>query len=619
MKKLLSALLAAALLAGTFSIGTVGAAKTKSDKVLYGDVDSSNAVNVKDSTAVQKYLAGVTKEIPNDRADVNGDGEVDITDALQIQKYSVKDVDRFVVEKDNDWRTSSVGYEIFIRAFNDSDGDGCGDFRGVAEKVDYLKSLGVGVVWLMPFNKSNSYHGYDVIDYKDYAEDYGTEEDFQYMMDTLHNNGIKVIMDLVVNHTGIDHPWFNQAQKSKDSEYFDYYVWNEKGKASAGWTSRIMGDGNWMWYYSCFNGNMPDLNYSNKKVWDEVDSIAEFWLNKGIDGFRLDAAMHIDDMLNESNRHIDEKEGSVTHEWWQHFENKVKSINPDAFCVGEVWPETNMVDTQARFFADLDSDFDFSDMSEIKNFVTGTDVKLGRVFGSYETRIKQYAAKTLDVDKATINSVMLDNHDVNSIGYEINHSSKLNNDTRKYEERIKLAASVQLTVPGMPWIYYGDEIGRSGGGSSSADDIHRREPMDWYKSASGAGMTKMSALKNWGTEKYTNADDGISVEEQDGVDGSILEHYRKLIGIRNKYKIFYTGECTLNAFLGKAAGYAITDPDRNYSMFVIHNNKDVDYTYTAECDFTDELSGKSYKKGDTVTVSGLSSIIIKYTDTIPLS
>ncbi len=614
MKKLLSVFLSGVMAFGAVSVGAVSVS-AKTEPIIYGDVDGNSKVNIKDTTALQKYLAGITTETDKTLSDVNNDGVVNVTDAKQIQQYATNDVDRFVAEKDNDWRSSSIGYEIFIRTFYDSDGDGCGDFRGVAEKVDYLKSLNVGVVWLMPFNKSSSYHGYDVKDYLDVNEDYGTMEDLEYMMDTLHNNGIKVIMDLVVNHTSSGHPWFVESQKSTDNPYFDYYVWRQQRPSPTGWSYKFSCQN---WFYSCFNSNMPDLNYSNKKVWDEVDSIAEFWLNKGVDGFRLDAAMHIDDTVDSSGKHVDEKEDSVTHEWWQHFESKVKSINPDAFCIGEVWPETNMVETQARFFADLDSDFDFSNMSEFKNFAIGTDVKFGRLFSSYEERIKNYASKTPDVPKVTMNSVMLANHDTNRMGYNVKTSSKLNDETRNYEDRLKLVASAQMTVPGMPWIYYGDEIGMYGGGSSGSDDVYRREPMDWYTSVDGTGATKMNAIKNWGTPKYTKADDGVSVQEQNGVEGSILEHYKKLTEIRNKYKIFYTGEIALKAYINKAPGYTITDDLRDYSMFVIHNNKLVDYTYTADCDFTDVLSGKSYKKGDTVTLSQLSSMIIPYTDTVPL-
>ena len=585
----------------------------------FGDADGNNKINVKDTTAIQKYLNKSISSIDETYSDVNGDGKVDVKDATIIQKYVTKKISTFPAKSDNDWRTSSVGYEIFIRSFYDHDGDGCGDFLGVVDKIDYLKSLGVKVVWLMPFNKTGSYHGYDVTDYNDVCEDYGTMDDFNTMLKALHDNGIKVVMDLVVNHTSKDHPWFKSSTNTKNAlfdKYKDYYVWSDGSTPVPAGSTKM-----WTYsftrlasYYSCFNGNMPDLNYNSKDVWNEVDSIADFWLDKGIDGFRLDAAMHIDDTINSGKLHVDDKEGSVTHEWWQHFENYVKSKNPDAFCVGEVWPETNMETTQAKFFSDLDSDFDFYNMSEIKSMVNGTQKNIAKSSQSYNERIQDYASKTPDVSKITINSTMLSNHDVDRIAYAINQK---NSDKDVVNARIKLAASVQMTTKGMPWIYYGDELGQSGGSS----DPNRREAMDWYAARDGQGATKMNAVRSWSaSERFTKANDGISVEEQENVDGSILEHYKKLVDIRNKYKIFYTGEYSTAIVKNSIYGYKVTDECRDYNMFVIHNNKTSDVTFKANYDFTDELSGKTYKAGDTVTVSAISSMIVRYTnDEIPLS
>jgi alpha-amylase len=632
-KKLISILLSLAMVAGASATISVNAdenetttTKTKEttstvDVNKFGDADGNNKINVKDTTAIQKYLNKSIDSIDGTYADVNEDGKIDVKDATIIQKYITKKINTFAAKADNDWRTSSVGYEIFVRSFYDSNGDGCGDFRGVAEKVDYLKSLGVNVVWLMPFNKTDSYHGYDVTDYNDVCKDYGTMDDFNYMMNTLHDNGIKVVMDLVVNHTSKNHQWFKDSNKKSGSgKYKDYYVWNDGTQAIPSVQTML-----WTWsfnrgarYYSCFNGNMPDLNYQNKDVWNEVDSVADFWLDKGIDGFRLDGAMHIDDTINSGKLHVDDKEGSVTHEWWQHFENHVKEKNPNAFCIGEVWPETDMEATQAKFFADLDSNFDFYNMSEIKSMVKGTKKNIANSSQSYNEKIQASARQTPNVSKTTINSVMLSNHDVNRVAYEINQK---NPDKEIAIARIKLAGSVQMTMKGMPWIYYGDELGQSGGGTGGSSDPNRREAMDWYTARDGKGATKMNSIRSWsGSERFTKANDGISVEEQENVDGSVLEHYKKLISIRNKYKIFYTGDYSTSIANDGIYGYSVTDDSRNYSMFVIHNNKTDDVTFKANYDFTDELSGESYKTGDTVTVKALTSMIVKYTgETIPLS
>ena len=609
-KKFLSVVLAATLVAGVFStVPAISAAenskvdtKTSSAK-LYGDVDGSGSVDVKDATMLQKYLAGASATVESDLSDVNSDGAVDIADGTYIQKYINHTYSMFPAVKDNDWRTSSIGYEIFVRSFYDSDGDGCGDFRGVAEKADYLKSLNVGVVWLMPFNKTGSYHGYDIQDYKQTCSDYGTMEDLEYMLETLHKNNIKVVMDLVVNHTSDQHQWFKNAYGNVDG-YKDFYVnstINDKN-APNNWFQK-----SGLWWYSCFKtSSMPDLNYNNKAVWNAVDDVADFWLDKGIDGFRLDAAMHIDDSIVNGN-HVDGKEGSVTHEWWQHFEQHVKDKNPDAFCIGEVWPETNMKETQAKFFADFDSDFDFYQMSDIKSYAKGTKFAVAKDAQNYINKIKEYAYSTPDVDKITINSLILGNHDVNRVASELGGDSS----------KIKFAAAVEMLLPGMPWIYYGDEIGQLGTGTSGADDPNRREAMDWFTAKTGTGMTKMNAVTSWGaTEKFTKANDGISVEEQTGVDGSVLEYYRTLTSIRNKYKIFYTGTCGDYKYVNGAYVYSISDECRDYSVEVLHNYSKAT-TLTPTADFTDLISGKEYKAGETYDIALRQSIVAVYTDEQP--
>lgn len=618
-KKLLSALLSAVMAAGVISSVPVSAEDALPDdnnkeavvSQQYGDLDGDGEVNIKDTTLLQKKLAGFDVTLKEDFADVNNNGETDLSDATLIQKYVTHMVSDFPASVDNDWRTSSIGYEIFIRSFYDSNNDGCGDFRGIAEKVDYLKSLNVGVVWLMPFNKTNSYHGYDIVDYMDVCSDYGTIDDFKYMLETLHNNGIKVLMDLVVNHTSNDNQWFKNS-KQNIGNYRDFYLWKSSAPASNELSNWLYDINVKSYYYYCFNWQMPDLNYNNKDVWKAVEGVADYWLDLGIDGFRLDAAMHIDDNLRADKKHEDNKTDTVTHKWWQHFESYVKSKNPNAFCVGEVWPEVSMESTQQRFFADLDSDFDFYLKTEMINMAKGSTKFMGKSVQKYLNGIEEQAAKTPEIDKTTINSIMLSNHDLNRAAYELDGD----------KAKIKQAATIMMTLPGMPWIYYGDEIGQSGGGTTGADDVYRREPMDWYKARYGTGATRINAVRSWGnsiSEKYIKSNDGISVEEENGVKGSILEHYKKLAEIRNKYKIFYTGKLQtyyLNRSTG-VNGYSVTDESRDYSMFVVNNNKGSEFTAVAQCDFTDELSGVSYKAGDTVTIPSRESMIIKYTDTVP--
>ena len=222
------------------------------------------------------------------------------------------------------WWEDDVFYEIFVRSFNDSDGDGIGDFNGIIEKLDYLNDgdpgtntdLGVSGLWLMPIHPSTSYHGYDVIDYYAVNPEYGTMEDFNRLLDEAHKRGIRVIIDLVLNHTSVDHPWFRAAQDPM-SEYRDWYVWSDTEPSGSGWHASDHG-----YYFGIFWEGMPDLNYEHPPVTEQMHDVARYWLQDiGVDGFRLDAAKHLieDGMIQ---THTD-----ATHEWYKDFRHVYKDLN----------------------------------------------------------------------------------------------------------------------------------------------------------------------------------------------------------------------------------------------------------------------------------------------------
>ena len=195
------------------------------------------------------------------------------------------------------WWKESVVYQIYPRSFKDSNGDGMGDLRGIIQKLDYLKELGVDVVWLSPVYKSpNDDNGYDISDYQDIMTEFGTLADWEELLAEMHKRGIKLVMDLVVNHTSDEHPWFLEARKSKDNPYRDYYIWRppKDGKEPNNWLS-FFGGSAWQfdeltgeYYLHLFTKKQPDLNWENPKVRDEVFKMMDWWLEKGIDGFRMD-------------------------------------------------------------------------------------------------------------------------------------------------------------------------------------------------------------------------------------------------------------------------------------------------------------------------------------------
>lgn len=553
-------------------------------KYKYGDVDIDDGITARDAGYIQQYLAHLNDfdDLQLKLADVTASGDVDVADITYIQWYLGKIVTAFpsgeyyeVEVEDPDWRLSTISYEIFVRSFYDSDNNGIGDFRGIAEKVDYLKSLNVGCVWLMPIYTTGSYHGYDVKDYTSVNNQYGTIDDFDYMLDTLHDNGIKVIIDFVPNHTSVMHPWFTSAISSESSPYRDYYFISSSKGSSGSWHYR-----NGLYYRGDFSSSMPDLNYNNSAVWDEMKNAAGFWLDRGVDGFRLDAVLHLDD------------DKSVNHAFLQDFETYVKGKNSDAFLVGEVWDSTSTV---KPYYKDIDSCFDFTYANKIVAFAQGTGSDLAAVIQENDRLYKVAAnASPIKDSLTTINSIFITNHDQTRIASQVDSTDKA-----------KLAAAVLMTSKGMPFIYYGEELGQK----SNDNDSNRREPFDWYKSASGTGMCNS---RRWNvTSQFTIANDGISLEEEVNDEDSIYNYYRKLTKIRNDNKIFFDGTYT-TVSTKKFYKYTVTDEDLDYSMFVAHNRSTVATNLTATKDFTDLLTGTTYSVGDSVVIQPCESLIVRY-------
>ena len=553
---------------------------------LFGDVDNDNSITIKDSTAIQKYLVGLQNfnEVSKHISDVDNSGDIDIRDVTQIQKYVANLIDEFPAGKyytigNTDWRTSTISYEIFVRSFCDSDGDGIGDFRGIASKASYLKDLNVGCVWLMPIHKSPSYHGYDIIDYYSTNEDYGTIDDFKYMLDVLHQNDIKVLIDFVANHSSSQNKWFIDALSNPDSPYADYYEFTDEPDSTSGWRYNEKYD---KYYRGNFSEGMPDLNFKNKAVWTEMKNAAGYWLDIGVDGFRLDASMHIDPNWD------------ITHAWWQDFESYVKSKNPEAFVVGENW--TTDTDAVASFFADMDSSFDFPLQDQMMKLAGGQQLNIVGFVNRELKKQEAYANNTPNVPKTSVMTTFLNNHD-----------QKRTVSTLGSVEKAKLAAAIQFTLPGMPFIYYGEEFGQQ----SNYNDPNKREPMDWYASAKGEGMCVLDEEFFGVPSLYTIANDGISLEEEINDENSIYNYYKKLTQLRTDYPIFFDGNYF--AIESKSLNcYTVTDENYPYGMFVAHNVTGSRLELNTLYDFTDLLSGKSYKAGDTVTITPYSTIVAKY-------
>ncbi len=397
-----------------------------------------------------------------------------------------------------------VFYEIFVRSFYDSDGDGIGDFNGITEKLDYLNDgdpdtsddLGITGIWLMPMMESHSYHGYDVTDYLSVEQDYGSLQDFQRLLDEAHKRGIVVIIDLVLNHSSSRHPWFIQSAE-KDSPFRDFYVWREDNPQASGWHEQ---DGDY--YYGIFWEGMPDLNYQNDVVTTAAYNASKYWLDLGVDGFRLDAIKFLieSEQGNEST--------SETYAWFEQYNAYLKSINQSSMTVGEIWSGTpeivKYVETDG-----VDLAFEFTVAEAILSTARGGS----QAVGAYEFALESFPDQRF--------ATFITNHDQPRI------VSSLFNDV----ERGKLAASILLTSPGVPFLYYGEEIGMEG---KKTDELIRT-PMQWSSAENGG----FSSVTPWQPLNRTWDERNVALQTDDP--DSILSHYRKLIGLRTKYDVLGEG------------------------------------------------------------------------------
>lgn len=411
------------------------------------------------------------------------------------------------------WWNNSVFYELFVRSFYDSDGNGIGDFKGMTQKLDYLNDgnpdthddLGITGIWLMPINPSPSYHGYDVTNYRDVNPSYGNLNDMKEFVSQAHKRGIRVIIDFVMNHSSTKHPWFVQSSQNNPL-YRNFYRWSVTNPGYAGplgtaWFSSSSG-----YYYGVFGSSMPDLNYETQAVKDSMFAAADFWLKDvGIDGFRLDAALYI---METGQQGVNTQ---ATLDFWNEFNQHIKRVKPDAFAVGEAWTNSETIlnyVTNNR----LDYCFEFDLASSIVNAVNTGDAR------ELSGRIQKVCNMYPFLQYGTF----LTNHDQNRV------MSTLQNST----DKAKTAASLYLTFPGIPYVYYGEELGMLG----AKPDEQIRTPMQWTGTAN-AGFTTATPWEA-PNSSYTS----VNVAGEQAAPSSMLNWYKKLIAIRNQEAALRLGE-----------------------------------------------------------------------------
>jgi glycosidase len=414
------------------------------------------------------------------------------------------------------WR-GETAYEIFVRSFRDSDGDGIGDFRGLTAALDYLNDgdpetdddLGVGTLWLMPVFASPSYHGYDAIDYYRVNPQYGTEADFDELLRQCHRRGIKVVLDLMLNHSSDQHPWFVDSASGPQAARRDWYVWRDD---DPGWT-QPWGGTNRTWhrrgdayYYGIFWGGMPDLNYRNPDVMAEAQAIARFWLDRGVDGFRLDAARH----LVEAGPGQQQNDTPETHAAWRDFSAFMRREYPDRLMLGEVWADAPEI---AAYYGDTSALVGGDEFAMTFNFPLAGGALQAVNLADAGPLVAALAGVRSHYPQGVLDGVFLANHDMPRI------ASQLGDDQAK----LRQAAAVLLTLPGTPWLYYGEEVGLRNG--PTRDDEDKRTPMPWTDGDAG-----FTAGVPW--HRAAPGRETANVAEQVDDPESLLSRYRTLIHLR---------------------------------------------------------------------------------------
>ena len=452
-------------------------------------------------------------------------------------EYVVTDAGTAVAVNTN----NRVYYQIFVGSFSDSNGDGIGDMRGIINRFDYLndgddnsgKSLGVEGIWLTPIFASPSYHKYDTTNYYRIDPKFGTEEDLKELIALCHSRNVQIILDLVINHTSSQHPWFAEfknARKNADTEnkYYDYYTYAQKPTANATYQPLSSAPG----YYECnFSGDMPELNYDNPQVRQEMVDVAKYYLDLGVDGFRFDAAKYI--YYGEESRNAD---------FWLWYMAELRAIKPDIYSVAEVWDADNAV---YPYNASTNC-FNFT-MSQTGGYFAkaakgGSVSALTEYVQSYIQQIKARREEAMPVS-------FLANHDMDrAAGYLTGNSAKM-------------AANLYLLMPGSSFLYYGEEIGMRGSRGSANTDANRRLAMLWGDE---------DTVKNPIGSNYKGEQSGGTVAQQLPQKDSLYNHYKKVIGVRKANPEIANGEYSALMLFG-AGGFLSTY--QGSTVAVLHNTQ----------------------------------------------
>ncbi|MFD1863128.1 glycoside hydrolase family 13 protein [Planococcus chinensis] len=494
------------------------------------------------------------------------------------------------------WWKETVVYQVYPRSFMDSDGNGLGDINGITSKLDYLKDLGIDIIWVCPMYKSpNDDNGYDISDFRDIHEDFGTMEDFETLMKEVHARGMKLIIDLVLNHTSDEHPWFVESRSSKDNPKRDWYVWRDE---PLNWES-IFGGPAWeydshtnQYYLHLFSKKQPDLNWENAEMRQALYDMINWWIGKGIDGFRVDAISHIK-------------------------KDYTDAPNPDGLPFAPAWDHMMNVDGIQPLLQDLyDNTFGKHDIvtvgeangvtaDEVHDWVSEENGKFNMIFQfedlglwSVERRngvnvpeLKKVLSKWQEkVNGVGWNALFIENHDKPRV------VSTWGNDTLYWRESATALACMYFFMQGTPFIYQGQEIGMTNAPFEELDhfdDVHTHN-MYFHKKETGmeheAIMTLLRATSRdhsrtpmqWNAEEHAGFSAGrpwiglnpnyewLNVEAQQDDPHSILAFYKQMIWLRKNMDVFVYGEYKLQD-MGHESIFAYTREDEDEKVLIVAN------------------------------------------------
>lgn len=476
------------------------------------------------------------------------------------------------------WWKELIGYQIYPRSFKDSNGDGIGDLKGIIEKLDYLKDLGIDLIWVSPFFKSpNDDNGYDISDYRDILEEFGTMEDFDNLLLETHKRGMKLIIDLVINHTSDEHPWFIEARESKDSPKRDWYIWRE-GKDNEepnNWESIFKGSA-WEkcektdeYYLHLFSKKQPDLNWENEEMRKEIYNMMNWWLDKGIDGFRVDAISHIKkvdgfpDMPNpDGKKYVDSFDMHMNIDGIQKY---LKELKEETFAKYDIVTvgEANGVD------AENSDEWVGSENGKFNMIFQFEHLKLWDYEGDTEFCPKAYKDVLnkwqVALENKGWNALFIENHDIPR------STSTWGNDGQYWLESAKSFATTYFLQKGTPFIYQGQEIGMTNTVFNSLSEFQDVKSVNEGKEKLEAGICEKVVLEILSNTSRDNArtpmqwDDSlnagfttgrpwlkvnsnykiINVQSQITDENSIYNHYKKLISLKKNSKTLTHGEFKL--------------------------------------------------------------------------